>query len=60
MADLRGVTRVKNSSGTPVLPTAGTLTAAAPAAPGRRLFGEMTVRSPQDAVLGTGSVVVAP
>ena len=41
-------------------PITGTLTAAAPAASGRQLFGEMNVLSPQGAVLGTGSVLVAP
>ena len=37
----------------------GTLTAAAPAAAGRQLFGEMTVVTPAGAVLGTGSVLVS-
>ena len=38
----------------------GTLTATAPAASGRQLFGEMNIVSPEGAVLGTGSVLVAP
>lgn len=37
----------------------GTLTAAAPAAAGRQLFGEMTVVTPAGAILGTGSVLVS-
>jgi len=37
----------------------GTLTAAAPAAAGRQLFGEMNVVTPAGAVLGTGSVLVS-
>ncbi|HSO65988.1 MAG TPA: S8 family serine peptidase, partial [Ornithinibacter sp.] len=41
-------------------PIPGTLTAAAPAATGRQLFGEMNVMSPAGAVLGTGSVLVTP
>ena len=40
-------------------PVTGAVTAkAAPAPPGRQLFGEMNVVSTAGAVLGTGSVVV--
>jgi hypothetical protein len=38
----------------------GSITASAPAAAGRQLFGQMRVVTPAGAVLGTGSVLVAP